>query len=595
VTASDRALPPPGATALWSRLTTPHAALCAGLLALAAMLSVPFLVPRKTPPIPSFYGEAAALALGLLALTALLPFAGRLPLPRVLGLILGFVALLLLQLLLGMPAYPQQALLAALYLLWAAGLAVLAALLKRELGLERTVVVLAWSLFAGGLASSIIGLAQHLESYALLGRIMVVASKDRAWGNLAQPNHLADYLSLGLVSVAYLYATGRLRPVYAVAAGAPALYVLALTGARTPWLYLGTLLALAVAFFAADRTREHRRLLVAAAAGMALFLVLPPLMDLSGQVTALQRPSLLTEIRPQLWHTAWLLFLDAPVLGQGYRQYGFENFLLNVDLPPPRVTGFTDHAHNLVLNVMAEFGLVGLALLSAGALLWAAGLLRQARTAQLWWLCGIAAVLAIHSLLEYPLWYAFFLGPAALVLGLGEAHALELPAAERRARRTRLALAAVLLLGWVSLAQVFRDYLYMENFATLRYKYLHATAEINHRAREVLLQIDRTSLLAPWVALGLARGIPVSAEGLREKLAVNTSAMRGFPIDDVVYRQAMLLALAGDQPGARRQWDRAVASFPAERESAALVLRRRVEDGVDALRPLLQHAQAAMR
>ncbi len=592
MTASDRALPPPGATALWRRFTAPRAALCAGLLALAAMLFVPFLVSRKTPPIPSFHSEAAALALGLLALTALLPFAGRLPLPRVLGLILGFVALLLLQLLLGMPAYPQQALLAGLYLLWAAGLTVLAALLKRELGLERTVVVLAWSLFAGGLASSIIGLAQHLESYALLGRWMVVASKERAWGNLAQPNHLADYLSLGLVSLAYLHATGRLRPAYAVAAGALALYVLALTGARTPWLYLGTLLALAAAFFAADRSREHRRLLAAAAAGMALFLVLPPLMDQSGQVTALQRPSLL-KIRPQLWHTAWLLFLDAPVLGQGYRRYALESFLLSADLPPPRVTGFTDHAHNLVLNVMAEFGLVGLALLLAGALLWAAGLLRQPRTAQLWWLGGIAAVLAIHSLVEYPLWYAFFLGPAAVVLGLGEARALELPAAERRARGTRLVLAAVLLLGWVSLAQVVRDYLYMENFATLRYKYLHATTEIHRRAQEALLQIDRTSLLAPWAALGLARGIPVSAEGLRDKLAVNTSAMRGFPIDDVVYRQAMLLALAGDQPGARRQWDRAVASFPAERESAALVLRRRAEDGVDALRPLLQHAQAA--
>jgi O-antigen ligase len=577
-------------------LTTPRAALCAGLLALAAMLFVPFLVPRKTPPIPSFHSEAAALALGLLALTALVPFAARLPLPRVLGLILGFVALLLLQLLLGMPAYPQQALLAALYLLWAAGLSVLAALLRRELGLERTVGVLAWAVFAGGLASSIIGLAQHLERYALLGRFIVVASKERAWGNLAQPNHLADYLSLALVSAAYLYATGRLRLAYLLAAGPLALYVLALTGSRTPWLYLGTLLALAAAFFAAERSREHRRLLAAAAAGMAVFLVLPPLMDLSGQFTTLRRPSLLTEIRPRLWHTAWLLFLDAPVLGQGYRRYGFENFLLNAGLPPAQVTGFADHAHNLVLNVMAEFGLVGLALLLTGALLWAAGLLRQARTAQSWWLCGIAAVLAIHSLLEYPLWYAYLLGPAALVLGLGEVRALELPAAaERRARRNRLALVATLLLGWVGLAQVFRDYLYMENFATLRYKYLHATAEINRRAQDVLLQVDRNSLLAPWAELGLARSIPVSAEGLHEKLAVNASAMRGFPIDDVVYRQAMLLALAGDQPGARRQWDRAVAAFPGERESAALVLRRRVEDGVDALRPLLQHAQAAMR
>jgi hypothetical protein len=35
-----------------------------------------------------------------------------------------------------------------------------------------------------------------------------------------------------------------------------------------------------------------------------------------------------------------------------------------------------------------------------------------------------------------------------------------------------------------------------------------------------------------------------------------------------------------------------VASFPYARASAELVLRRRVEDGVDALRSLLQYAQA---
>ncbi|HEU5283041.1 MAG TPA: Wzy polymerase domain-containing protein [Burkholderiales bacterium] len=581
------------ATALRRGFTTPHALLQAGLWALAAMLFVPFQIWRKAPPIPSFHGETAAVALGLLALTAVLPCAGRLPLPRALGLILGFVALLLLQILLGMPATHQHALLGALYLLWAAGLCVLAALLRRQLGLERTVTVLAWSLFAGALTSSLIVLAQELESYAFLGRFIVVASKGGAWGNLAQPNHLADYLTLGLVSLAYLHAVGRLRPVYALVAGLFALSILSLTGSRTPWLYLGTLLVLAGAFFATDRSREHRRLLVVAAAGLLAFMLLAPLLDLLGQFTSLQRPSLRTEVRPRLWYTAWLLFLDAPVLGQGFRQFGLHNFLLNGDLPPPRVTGFTDHAHNLLLTVMAEFGLAGLALLLAGALLWAAGLVRQPRSPALWWVCAIAAVLAIHSLLEYPLWYAFFLGPAALVLGLGEAGALELRAAEQRPRRARLALAAVLVLGWVSLGQVFRDYLRMENFAALRYKYLHATPEMTRSAMDTLLEMHRNSLLAPWVELGLARSIQVSADGLRDKLTVNASAMRALPIDDVVYRQAMLLALAGDASGARRQWDRAVASFPSEREVAELVLRRRVEDGLNELRPLLEHAQAA--
>ena len=85
--------------------------------------------------------------------------------------------LLLLQIALGRLAFYQQGLLAALYLLWAAALMVLAALLRRELGLERIAAVLAWFLFAGLVACSVIGFAQHLESYAFLGRYITIASQ----------------------------------------------------------------------------------------------------------------------------------------------------------------------------------------------------------------------------------------------------------------------------------------------------------------------------------------------------------------------------------------------------------------------------------
>ena len=559
------------------------------------MLWLPFHVTPKAMPIPSFHGEAAATALGLLALSALLPFVGRLPLPRVTWLLFGFVLLLLLQILLGMAATHQHALLAALYLSWAAGLAVLAALLKRELGLERVATVLAWTLLAGALASATIGLAQVTESYDLLGRLMVVSSRGRVWANLAQPNHLADYLSLGLVSIAYLYASGRLRMPYALAAGLLVSTILSLTGSRAAGLYIGTLVGLSAAFFAFDRTPANRRLALFTLFAMATFGLITLTAPIPGAVTAIQRSGLQPGAASEhaaLWRAGWAMFREAPWLGQGFRQYAYQYFLMAPDLPQPRMGGFNDHAHNLVLHVMAEFGLLGLALLLAGILPWLAGLVRQPRTPALWWVCGLTSVLALHSLLEYPLWYAFFLGPAALVLGLGESRALELRGASARLGRARLALAAMLLLGWVALAQVFLDYITIENFAGLRYKYLHATQELDRQARQTLLEIHRTSLLSPWVALGLTRSINIAPERLADKLALNTAALRVFPIDDVVYRQAMLLALFGDQAGARRQWDRAVAVFPQERAMALLVLQRRVEDGLEGLRALLDYAQA---
>jgi hypothetical protein len=296
------------------------------------------------------------------------------------------------------------------------------------------------------------------------------------------------------------------------------------------------------------------------------------------------------EERPRIWRAAVLMFLDSPLLGVGFRQFGWHHFELNGLASEPRVLGFTDNAHNLPLHVMAEFGLVGLALFGLFALLWIVGLARQPRTPAHWWLCALAAVIAVHSLLEYPLWYTFFLGVAAVVLGLGEQVGIALQLGHQ-GRSGRLVLVGLLLLGWLAAGVLVRDYLVLENFLAFRYRYIHASAAVSRQAKEVLLDIHRSSLLAQYVELGLARTISVDLDRLGDKLAVNGRAMRLFPIDDVTYRQAMLLALHGEQSAAQRQWDLAVASYPELRSDALLVVKRRVEDGLTDLRPLLDYAE----
>jgi O-antigen ligase len=572
------------------RLTRRDLVLYAALGALGLMLLLPFHVVDKAMPVPSFHAEALAAAMGLLALTALIAWADALVLPRIVWLPLGFVVLLLIQLALGMLAFPQQALLGCLYLLWAAGLMVLGGLLRRELGLERTAVALAWFLLAGASISCVIGISQYYETYGTLGRYMVVSSRHRVWANLAQANHLADYLGMGLASIAFLYATGRLRLVYTVAAGALVVLVLALTGSRAGILYVAALLVLALLLYFTRRTAAHRRLLLFAVCSVVGYYVEPIVLAQWGvgppgisAFERLQASAQFYEQRPRLWYVGWRLFLDAPLLGQGFRQYGYHYFLLNPDLPAPRVVGFNDHAHNLVLNVMAEFGLAGLALLLAGVVPWLLGLARQPRGLALWWAVTVLAVIGLHSMLEYPLWYAFFLGPAALLLGLTEVRTVEWRPASGRARGW---VAAMLILGWLGLGQLWRDYLELEGFLAYRYRYLHASEEVNRRAKEALLGLHGKSLLAPIVELGLARSIPVSADRLEAKLAVNTRAMQVYPISDVTYRQAMLLTLSGDAAAGCRQWARAAAAFPEDEDESALVLRRRIEDGLAALAPL---------
>jgi hypothetical protein len=120
---------------------------------------------------------------------------------------------------------------------------------------------------------------------------------------------------------------------------------------------------------------------------------------------------------------------------------GFGEFNLAWTLTPfpGRPTAFFDHTHNLPLQLAVELGLPLALTVSAllVAALWRGWRLSQVadehtavclRSA---WMMLLLIVL--HSQLEYPLWYAYFLLPTAWLCGFG----LGRPAASKAAQPTR--------------------------------------------------------------------------------------------------------------------------------------------------------------
>ena len=79
---------------------------------------------------------------------------------------------------------------------------------------------------------------------------------------------------------------------------------------------------------------------------------------------------------------------------------------------------------------------------------------RHEPTAHLWWLCAALAILRIHSMLEYPLWCAYFPGIAVVALGVSETAAVQV--GDRSGGR--LLLVPMLLLGGMTAANVYQDY-----------------------------------------------------------------------------------------------------------------------------------------
>lgn len=533
--------------------------------------TVPFLQPVHRFPLTAFYSEWLAFALGLAAAAPLLRRESwrDAALPVVALAPLGLVVVLGVQVALGRVPYAGQALMASLYLLWALLLIVLGQWLRREVSLAQIATFLAWFLLAGGFLHALVGLAQH---YGLhdppLDALVARRRLPSVFGNLGQLNHYAASITFALASAAYLYCRRSLPVAAAAAAAALFLPVLALTGSRSPWLYLAALAGLAFLLDRLQRSDESRRLAVFTAWLLPGFIAAQVLVTLhflqpAGApivISADRVFQVASGVTPrlQLWGEGWQMFLDAPLIGAGLGQFAWEHFLHQAAHGAAAAPGVFNHAHNIVVHLLAETGVAGALIVVGAAVVWIAGLRNVKAAAEWWWLLALLSVIGIHSMLEYPLWYAYFLGVAALLLGLGAERRI----AVRHGDVARAATALLVLAGCVNLVAVMPPYRDFERLVFDASPTLPAADP--HAFTAAMMRAHRDPLLEPYVELAFALGAPIGLDGLQERLELNTRAMRFAPVAAVVYRQAVLLALAGNRGAARAQLDRALRAYPAD-------------------------------
>ena len=381
---------------------TPAATLYNQLLALSGWGAALLLWARRTPAWRAGLGSPAAMALALLMAAPMVSVVWR-GLPMSLG--LGATAVI------------------------GAGLAVL--LLAQGLtGARRQAAAeaLCWGLLAAGGVSVAISLVQVFAPDVADGSVIARSGiPGRAVSNLRQPNHLASLMMW--TSVAAVFLSERRRWQLALPAWLFAcVFTVVLSASRTGFVGIGMLALWGVV----DR-RLSRRARLALLATPLMLAVSWWLMSLwsaeSGH--AFGAASRLTEgagspARMAILRDAWALTLAHPLSGVGWGEF---NVAWSLTPFPKRPIAFFDHTHNLPAQLAVELGLPGAALVLA-LLGWALvkawrgaaradadALLRRAALM-------IVLTIGLHSLLEYPLWYAYFLLPACFALGLA------LPAAQ---------------------------------------------------------------------------------------------------------------------------------------------------------------------
>ena len=448
-----------------------------GAAALASLaIGMPMLLALNLPPSSTFLNQAAALIGWGAWLVLLADSQPPGPAPRSRGLTALQTALaLLLIAALASPLWadlPWSLSLSSAALIGAAALATqtAASVSRNGLALPAFRAFCIGMVVAGGL-SCVVGLVQVFAPAWADGNFIAKSYIDgRAVGNMRQPNHLSSLLLWAIVAAVWL---GEARVVKLWGSALLALlfiFVVVLSASRTGALSMALLLI----WGALDKrlSRHARVLLVLAPVIYGLFwygtgVWADATHHVFGGETRFSTKGDVSSSRLGIWSNTLTLIRMHPWAGVGFGEF---NFAWTLTPFPGRPVAFFDHTHNIVLQFLVELG-IPLGFLVLGLLLYALAIafrhaLRPADdnaapgeallrpTAFM-----MVVLILLHSLLEYPLWYAYYLLPAAFAFGLCLGGPLLAPTASvTPARRLRPLVVASLLLAMGGAASTL-DYL----------------------------------------------------------------------------------------------------------------------------------------
>ena len=275
------------------------------------------------------------------------------------------------------------------------------------------------------LASSIIGLVQYFGIADALSPWVNAASIGEAFANLRQRNQFASLTNIGLVvllcwvppSRATPSSLGRLFAITQPAAAGLLMVANAASSSRTGLLELFAVVLMAVYRGALRQASTSKVIYTALIAYGAASIFLPWLAGFDpgsvGIFARLQDGGPACASRFTLWSNVLHLISLRPWLGWGWGELDYAHFVTLY--PGARFCEIADNAHNLPLHLAVELG-VPVALLACGGIAWLVWrgkpLCERDSRRQMAW--SVMAVIVIHSLLEYPLWY----GPFQITLGL---------------------------------------------------------------------------------------------------------------------------------------------------------------------------------
>ena len=597
------------------------------LLVLFALWCLPFNWQPHGQPIPTF--ETEFLTFGLVSAFVFFSWLYiaqqskktkiTLSFPIIAWLPIAFITMLALQAfvlpLLGYPiTQPRLIILGIIYGIAMFAMVQTGAGLVRA-GMRNTLMqYTAVALVIGGLVMVLCLIAQlfHWEKYFPFSWIGTYVQTDdrRLFANMYQPNHAATYLVFSCAASLYLWQLRRIRWPLWLALNIFLCIGLSLTQSRTPWLQIIFVSGISsLSSYAYCRNGQH-----AYKRSYQYSYFFPALLPLLFALTsflinhgnalfnwhlassAIDRFSESSQLTPRLalWHYAFNIFKTHPWFGTGWgefvhAQYALVNQLGTVEM--------ANNAHNLILDLLSKIGIIGTLAMALPFLIWFKRLwsLPQSPTAfkpgQIelahCFAISLIGILLIHTMLEYPQHYAFFLLPIMLLMGITETHD---QANKKEFDNTAPTLHSTFyffkyyglqltigLVGIAALPFVWNDY---QHTVDLYHKGISAD-------KKAAYQRDPSILFSEYAEFALTSILPIDKNNLAYKLKAYEQALTLSASNTLLSRYIVLLALAQRPQEALLNFEKlkTYAEDEDKKYQELLSLCKAPEESIESIRP----------
>lgn len=387
------------------------------------LLALSWIVADHFPPWFTFHTEVPAFIASIFGIISCYFHSQRtLIVPHAVFICFTLVGVAILQFLAGLLYYAGDAWIVSIYLTLFATAWFWGNVWRKTSGSLQVINVLALMFVFVGLATALQLFAQWLGIEQVFADWILEKIPDgRPRANIGQSNQAATTLVVAMISSAFLYAKNKICLNTVSSLIIMLVMAMTVTQSRTALL---SVIAVAGGFLFFTRKAKDLNLIrlfvilwVVICFATAWIFSVADFGDSSALIGVQQMTS--TGTRPLIWRQMLAAIMERPWFGWGWLQIPAAQQAGAIYFPGAEQTNY---AHNIILDALVMLG-IPLAL----TLLFVAirGLCKRARFAMLSvdakWAIALTTPIVVHSMLELPHAYAYFLVPAGLLFGVFDA------------------------------------------------------------------------------------------------------------------------------------------------------------------------------